>query len=128
MAAEKHGRVSGYSESVRLSDAEELLAFQIKAVKLPEPQREFRFSQDRRWRFDFAWPAQKVACEVEGATWANGRHTRGSGFEKDCEKYNAATLNGWRVLRVPSNWVKDGRALVFIRAIFGEIGLDSPKA
>ena len=105
-----------------MSEAEDMLAFQIKATKLPEPEREHRFSQERRWRFDFAWPRHKVAMEVEGATWTNGRHTRGSGFEKDCEKYGAAVLNGWRVFRVPSTWVKDGRALTYLRAVFGELG------
>lgn len=68
----------------------------------------------RDWRFDFAWPKRKIALEVEGGTWSRGRHTRGSGFEKDCEKYNEATLLGWRVMRVTGNMVKDGRALQVI--------------
>ena len=80
-----------------VSKAEETLAFQIRAVKLPEPVREHRFHETRKWRFDFAYPSQKLAIEVEGGVWSGGRHTRGSGFTNDCEKYNAALMNGWRV-------------------------------
>jgi len=66
---------------------------------LPEPMEEHRFAPPRRWRFDYAWPDKKVALEVEGAVWTQGRHTRGSGFLKDMEKYNCAVLLGWRVIR-----------------------------
>ena len=73
-----------------MSTLETILKFHIDAAGLPEPVREFKFHPTRRWRFDFAWPDHKVAAEVEGGTWTGGRHTRGSGFEKDCHKYNAA--------------------------------------
>ena len=66
---------------------------------LPTPHLEYVFAPPRKWRFDFAWPEQKVALEVEGAVWTRGRHTRGSGFVKDMEKYNLAAIMGWRVLR-----------------------------
>ena len=87
------------------------MAFQIRAAKLPEPAREVKFHPTRRWRFDFAWPDRFIALETEGGTWAGGRHTRGSGFEGDCHKYNAAAILGWRVLRVTATMVKDGTAL-----------------
>lgn len=70
-----------------------------KAVGIPKPVQEFRFHLTRKWRFDFAWPDQKVALEVEGGVWTGGRHTRGSGFIKDMEKYNEAAGLGWRVFR-----------------------------
>ena len=60
-----------------------------------EVQREHEFHPERRCRFDFAWPSQKVALEVEG--W--GRHQTFVGYKADCEKYNAALQMGWRVLR-----------------------------
>ncbi len=92
------------------SDLEEELAFQIKAAKLPEPKREFRFT-DRRWRFDFAWWEHKLAVEVEGLSFGKSRHTTLKGYQADCEKYNAATLLGWRVLRFTRRDIKKGNAL-----------------
>ena len=72
----------------------------LRSVGLPAPVREHRFHAVRRWRFDYAWPEQRVALEVDGGVWTGGRHTRGAGFIKDIEKLNAATFAGWRVVRV----------------------------
>ena len=75
------------------------LILMLQAVGLPEPEREYRFHSRRRWRLDLAYPALRIGIEIEGGTWARGRHTRGQGYADDCEKYNAAVLLGWRVLR-----------------------------
>jgi very-short-patch-repair endonuclease len=72
----------------------------LRSVGLPAPVREHRFHPVRRWRFDYAWIEHKVALEVEGGVWTGGRHTRGAGFVGDMEKYNTATVAGWRVVRV----------------------------
>ena len=72
----------------------------LRSVGLPAPVREHRFHPVRRWRFDYAWPEQMVALEVDGGVWTGGRHTRGAGFLSDMEKLNAATVAGWRVVRV----------------------------
>lgn len=72
----------------------------LRSAGLPAPVREHRFHPVRRWRFDYAWLVEKVALEVEGGVWTGGRHTRGAGFLGDMEKYNAATVAGWRVVRV----------------------------
>ena len=93
------------------SDLEETLAFQIRVAGLPAPEREYRFHPVRKWRFDFAWPAVKVAVEAEGGTYSRGRHTRGAGFADDCIKYNEAALLGWTVLRFPGKEILAGRAL-----------------
>lgn len=61
---------------------------------------EFRFDDTRRWRFDYAIPEHRIAVEVEGGIWTNGRHTRGKGYMNDMEKYNRATVLGWRLIRV----------------------------
>ena len=61
--------------------------------------KEYKFHPERRWRFDYAIPEHKIALEVEGGVWTQGRHTRPQGFLGDIEKYNAATLMGWRVFR-----------------------------
>jgi very-short-patch-repair endonuclease len=86
----------------------------LRAAGLPEPVTEHRFHPTRKWRFDYAWPAQKVALEVEGAVWTNGRHTRGSGFVKDMEKYNSAAVLGWMVLRVQTKELTNGAAVQWV--------------
>ena len=90
---------------------EEKLALHIRAWGLPEPEREYRFHPTRRWRFDFAWPTFMVAAEVEGVSPAGGRHQHIAGFEADAEKYNAATLAGWKVLRFTQSGVRLGEAI-----------------
>jgi hypothetical protein len=76
---------------------------------------EYRFHSRRRWRFDYAWPAARIALEIEGGVWTHGRHTRGKGFVGDMEKYNAAALAGWRVLRVTPQQVTSGEAGRLVR-------------
>lgn len=66
---------------------------------------EHKFHPSRRWRFDFAHIPTKTAIELEGGIWSQGRHTRGSGFRSDCEKYNEATRLGWRVFRLTGDMV-----------------------
>ena len=91
---------------------------QVQLAGLPKPVPELHFHPTRRWRFDWAWPDQKLALEVDGAVYSRGRHTRGKGFENDMEKLNEALLLGWRVLRVSTGMVADGRALGFVERIF----------
>jgi len=95
--------------SVKASALEDYFAWALRTLApwLKEPEREYRFSPPRRWRFDFAWPDEKVAVEVEGGTWSFGRHVRGRGYAADCEKYNAAVIDGWRVLRFTGGMLRD---------------------
>lgn len=72
------------------------------------------YAHRRDWRFDFAWPAQKVALEIEGGTWTGGRHTRGKGFEEDAAKYAEAAIQGWKVLRATGAQVHDNTALGWV--------------
>lgn len=87
-------------------------------AELPCPELEYRFAPPRRWRFDYAWPALLVALEIEGGVWTGGRHTRGAGYSRDCEKYTEAALRGWRVLRVTTDMVRDGRLYDYLRRLF----------
>ena len=99
------------------SEVETLLATHIKWAGLPVPRREFRFHPIRRWRADFAWPDRKLLVEVEGGVWSQGRHVRGRGFQGDCQKYNAAAMGGWMVLRFTPDMVLDGSAIADILCV-----------
>jgi Uncharacterized protein conserved in bacteria len=82
-----------------MSDLEATFAHVLRSLApdLAHAEREWRFHPTRRWRFDFAWPAQRVAVEIDGGQWASGggRHAT----DADREKLNAAAAHGWRVLR-----------------------------
>ena len=81
--------------------------------------KEYRFHPTRRWRFDYALPQHKVAVEVEGGVWTGGRHIRPKGFLGDVEKYNAAAVLGWKVLRVtPSQLMTLSTIQLLNNAIF----------
>lgn len=60
---------------------------------------QYRFHAKRQWTFDFAIVERSIAIELEGGHWINGRHNRGTGYENDCEKYNAASEDSWVLLR-----------------------------
>lgn len=82
--------------------------------------REYRFYIARKWRFDYALPKYKIALEVEGGVWTSGRHTRPKGFLGDMDKYNTATLCGWRVFRTtPAKLMSQDTILLLKSAISG---------
>lgn len=87
--------------------AEDHFATSWHMLGLAPYEREISFHPARRWRFDFAWPAARVAVEVEGGIWSAGpsRHLTGAGFIEDAEKYNAAAALGWCVQRWPTDWI-----------------------
>ena len=47
-----------------------------------------------------------MAVEIEGGAWTGGRHTRPVGYQKDCEKYNAAGALGWTVFRLTNTMIR----------------------
>ena len=89
----------------------------------PGVQTEVRFHGERRWRFDYAWPEHKIAFEVEGGAWTNGRHVRGKGYENDCVKYSEAAIHGWTVIRATTGMCSDGRAVELLEKAFKKRGL-----
>ena len=108
------------------SKFEEMLALHIRVEGLPPPSRELVFHPERDWRFDFAWKQYMFAVEVDGGTYATGkkrgRHTRGVGYDKDCEKYGEAIILGWNIYRCSSVMVKRGDAIDFLVRLFNQMG------
>lgn len=104
------------------SSLEQLFVQQCHLAGVPKPEREVMFYPGRKWRFDFSWPDQLVAVEIEGGTYSHGRKTKTgrikksrhltpTGFYDDCRKYNAAAAGGWRVVRADAKMVRSGEAL-----------------
>lgn len=104
---------------------------------LPPAEREYRFAAMaaggtgkglrerlllaglKDWRFDLAYPEQRVAVEVDGGAFVQGRHARGAGMREDCAKISTAAALGWRVLRVLPEQVSKGEALGWLEAALG---------
>lgn len=61
--------------------------------------KELKFSDKRKFRFDYAIPFYRIAVEFEGIISTKSRHTTITGYTRDCEKYNLAQIEGWKVLR-----------------------------
>lgn len=93
---------------------------QCKAAGLPTPVPELRFHPTRRWRFDWAFVGNKVAVEVQGAIFVQGRHTRGAALLKEFEKLNAAAAQGWRVLYATPKQIASGEALAAVEAALSQ--------
>lgn len=91
------------------------MALQIRAEKLPEPVRQHRSINDRKFRADFAWPDMMVILECDG-----GVHRIKARFHADIERHNLLLLAGWRVLRAGRVEIHDGRALGWLKQILAQ--------
>lgn len=92
------------------SDLEDWLETRLIQSGLTGYVREFQAINGRKWRWDFAYVDARLLIEVHGGTWGKGGHSSGVGIRRDCEKLNAATVNGWRVLAFTGDMVKDDTA------------------
>lgn len=102
------------------NEFEAKLARELKTLKIDFEQ-EFEFHPKRKWRADFHLVGKKILVEVEGAIWSGGRHTRGKGYIGDMEKYNAATMMGYQVIRFSTEQVKSGLAIQQIEKMVGDL-------
>jgi very-short-patch-repair endonuclease len=93
-------------------------AFQLYALGIRDFEREYRFHPKRRWRFDFAWPDRKIACECEGGLFrARSGHRSFYGVKRDILKNNDALLLGWMVLRLTSEEIKSGKGAEMLQRL-----------
>jgi very-short-patch-repair endonuclease len=111
------------------SVAEQTLSVQLEQAGIPF-EREFVFAAPRKWRADFAvWHSlaphyaydPTLLIEIDGGAFipGGGRHSRGTGVEKDAEKQSAAAILGYRVIRCTPRQVENGTALSWIRQALG---------
>lgn len=71
---------------------------------------EYRFAApERQWRSDIAFPAAKVAVEIDGGIWTYGRHNRAASMLDDMEKGNGYAARNWVVFHTPWEWIDGGR-------------------
>ena len=103
---------------MKLTNEQRLLLEQAKGYGAVA---ELVFYPGRRYRIDVAFPAQKLAVEIEGGGWINGRHSRGTGIETDAEKSALLAIQGWRLMRVTPKQVRNGTAWAWIRECLGRV-------
>lgn len=99
------------------STAEFTFAHQWEADKLPKFEREYRFDDVRRFRLDFAVPAMKFGCEIDGGIFRphGGAHSGPMAILRDIEKHNLLTLQGWACFRFTPALVKSGVAIEMVK-------------
>ena len=103
------------------SEGEATFALHCKIEKL-SPIAQYQFDPDRKWRADFCFLAEKLLVEIEGGVWLGktGGHTSGKGMEAIMEKYNQATLLGFKLLRFSSEAVKSGKAIKMTKLVLAD--------
>lgn len=102
--------VTNSKKSVKIPTNAKKISIEIQSIKkilwvlhreniIAECLEEHSFHPDRKWRFDFAIPELMIAIEYEGLMSEKSGHTTIKGYSKDCEKYNEAIKQGWKLLR-----------------------------
>jgi hypothetical protein len=126
-----------------MSALESKFSLYWRALKGPMLLSEVQFHPSRKWRFDFAHMGTKTAIEIEGGIYAtayrqnicrvckqakSGRHNSGRGFVADCEKYNEATILGWRIFRLTGAQIAAPMLERIISSINTSTSLQADKA
>jgi len=89
-----------------------------KAYDLPDPEPEFRFSEERRYRLDCAWPQWKLGIEVHGGLGSYlPSHMSYKNRRRDIDKVLLAQRLGWRVLEFEWKDIFSGSAVELIRDV-----------
>lgn len=95
----------------KLTEAQMLLATHLHELIPQDVQFEWPVCSTRRWRYDVAVPALKLAFECNGH-W-NGKH--GAGWSEGSEKMNVAQALGWKVFVFHNREVLNGNAKAWIK-------------
>lgn len=143
------GQTALFATAPRRAPAAVSIEDAIRSAGIPPPEVEFHFAPPRRWAFDYAWPSQKIAFEIEGGGFGRliqvtvgveyrkgkqipikrgtrfrlgGRHNTGEGLQADAAKYNRAAILGWCVIRATTTMVRDGEAIRELEDAFAARG------
>ena len=79
----------------------------IAAWEADYQERYAKSKRSKRYRLDFAHPDSRTGIEIQGGVYNRGRHVTGSGYERDCRKYNLAYTSRWTIFLLTSQMAKD---------------------
>lgn len=102
------------------SKLERRMAQALAVEGMPPYQRNYFFLPDRDLELDFAWPAVKVAIEVQGMA-----HRVKAMFKRDIQKRALALLAGWTVLEVDREAIGSGQAVEWLLELLKRRGVKS---
>ena len=79
-------------------------------------EHEFVFAPPRKWRADWRVAGSRILIEYEGGLFmeSGGAHKAVGNILRDIEKYNAAAIAGWIVIRISPKFVPSGQALKWV--------------
>jgi hypothetical protein len=107
------------------TELEQALRFHLRVAGLPDPEWGWYWHPRRMYCSDAAYPLYHLLLEAEGGITPyrdkrtgqlrQGRHATILGYERDVEKYNAAALLGWHIIRFTRRMIDDGRATEVIK-------------
>lgn len=72
----------------------------------------------RKHRADIAWPADRLAVEIDGGVYSRRAHGSITGILTGMQKQNLYASIRWHCLRVTPDQVKSGLALAMVAAWF----------
>lgn len=79
----------------------------IEAWERDYQERFSKSKRSKRYRLDFAHPHSRTGIEIQGGVFNRGRHVTGSGYERDCRKYNLAYTSNWTIFLLTATMAKD---------------------
>lgn len=103
------------------NEAEQVLAFQCRADRLPPFVQNFRPIPNRKFELDIAFPSLKVGVECNGGVFTRGAHGSPLAILRDMEKSNELVFHGWRVLRYTPAQIKTGVAIDGLKQLLGSV-------
>jgi len=68
------------------------------------------------YRFDLAIPEKKIAFELDGGlrVKGGGKHNSPEGYKKDRRRDIIAMVYGWKVYRIPNEWLTDEKREAYL--------------
>lgn len=110
----------------RNSQYEDDFAFQCRALKLPDPVRQFPFARemDRRFTADFAWPKYRLLVEIQGGIWrpGGGAHSHPIDIERDVERLQYIAMLRYTVLPILPKQIRSGFGIDLTQRVLEKLG------
>lgn len=101
------------------SQLELLLLNRLEHAGLPVGEAGQQIIPGRKFAFDRVYRAERIAIEVQGATFVKGGHSSGVGIARDCEKACLLAALGWRYMPVTKHQIESGQAVTWIAQALG---------